>query len=156
MQPNSLHGKKILHIDDDKDFCTVVKTQLKTRVNSLLCYNTENGSHALHLLKKFPFDCVICDYTLQDMTGLNLMLNSRDLGVETPFVFLSSREERSIIDKTMEFGALAFHNKLTISRKFDLLMNVLVKAVEQPTPEREQEVDYRTDSEISPNYLHLR
>jgi DNA-binding NtrC family response regulator len=151
MKLHNLHGKKLLHVDDDQDYCQLTKTNIKTKIHSVIYYQTINGKHTLHLLKRFDFDCVICDYTLPDMTGLNLMLNSREMGIHIPFVFLSSREERSIIHTTMRYGAKAFHNKWQISQKFDELLNSLNSALDTRSESQHRYIDCGDDDTL-PNF----
>lgn len=155
MDFESLRGKKILHIDDDADFRLLLKTQLKARTPSLVVLSTINGHHALQLLRNHSFDAILCDYMLPDMTGLNLMIGCRDFGVDSPFIFVSSREEDSLISKTMQFGAHSFHNKLIIAKNIDILVNSLLDSVyrngNSPQP-RQPDEDERRDQPYLPRF----
>jgi len=65
-------GTRVLIVDDEPEFCSVVRKFLKGETYEL--YSVDCGQDALHLFGEAPaFDVVLLDLNLPDMNGFKLM-----------------------------------------------------------------------------------
>jgi CheY-like chemotaxis protein len=78
---------RILIVDDDAEFLSVTKEYLE-----LLGYDvtgTPSPSAALEAASHGKFDLIIADYKMPGRTGLALLEEIRENGVNTPFLLVS-------------------------------------------------------------------
>src|SRR5689334_11473557 len=77
--------KKILCVDDHKDFCELVAAVLTdVKVNS-----AHSMADAVLLATKEKYDLYLLDYHLPDGTGLELCLLLRGFDAATPILFIT-------------------------------------------------------------------
>jgi DNA-binding response OmpR family regulator len=78
---------RILIVDDDAQFLSVIKEYLE-----LLGYDVTgipSPSAALEAASQDEFDLIIADYKMPGKTGLTLLKEIRESGVNTPFLLVS-------------------------------------------------------------------
>jgi DNA-binding response OmpR family regulator len=71
-------------------------------------YEAPDGRQALELLQTQQPDLVLCDVTMPDINGLELLkrLRASELpSAQVPFVFLTAHGQKSDLIKGREFGA---------------------------------------------------
>lgn len=78
---------RILHVDDDKDEFELIKSQLLRIDEDLQIDWIGSGEQALAILEEQQFDCVLCDYQMPKLDGLQLLHALREKGNTVPFVF---------------------------------------------------------------------
>ena len=101
---------KILLIDDDTIFCTVVKKRLQ---NFHEIESISNPYTGLGMLLANDYDCAVIDYEMPELNGLELikLIRSDARLSETPTVLLTSYAETDIINRALEAGFDAFKLK---------------------------------------------
>ena len=70
--------KSILHVDDDIHDLELIKLQLARLSGELQIAWAESAELALAALEEGMFDCVLCDYQMPGMNGLQLLRNLRE------------------------------------------------------------------------------
>lgn len=96
--------KKILLIDDEKDFVDLVKKFLEMRGYAVI--PAYNGIEALEKTKELP-DMVLLDIKMPNMDGLEVLrrLRSNQDTVNTPIIMLTSKAETDSIFETQHLWA---------------------------------------------------
>ena len=94
---------KILLIDDDDIFNSVVRHKLKKN-HIVEC--TTNPYTGLGMLIMNEYDCVVIDYEMPNVNGLELIkvIRSNELTKNMPTVLLTSYAETDVIIKALESG----------------------------------------------------
>ena len=94
---------KILLIDDDDIFNSVVRHKLKKN-HTVEC--TTNPYTGLGMLILNEYDCVVIDYEMPNVNGLELInvIRSNELTKNMPTVLLTSYAETDVITKALESG----------------------------------------------------
>jgi len=64
---------------------------------------------------KQPFDLVICDWLMPEMSGIDLLKKIRDAGSDVPFLMLTVKTERESVMKAAKAGVTGY-----ITKPFDL------------------------------------
>lgn len=82
--------KKILHVDDERDTLTVVKTILEKEGYDVVSVN--RGTSALKEIKLDGFDLLIFDIMMPDMSGWELFTRIGKIKPDYKIIFLSILE----------------------------------------------------------------
>jgi DNA-binding response OmpR family regulator len=89
-------AKKILVVEDEASLAKILKFDLETA--GFLVKIASNGSEAYRLVQKESFDCLIIDWMLPSMNGVDLIKKLRSEKNKAVFVMLTA--------KTSEFDAI--------------------------------------------------
>lgn len=95
-------AERILIVDDEIRIARFVELELKYEGYEVhVCYNGRDG---LHILKESPFDLVILDVMMPDLSGIEVLRRIRQTS-DIPVIMLTAKGET--IDKVMglDFGA---------------------------------------------------
>jgi DNA-binding response OmpR family regulator len=92
---------KILLVEDDTGLCRMVKDWLTLEHHNLEIAN--DGKDGLEKLRFYKYDLVILDWTLPEMTGIEVLKEIRRLGLSTPVIMLTGRN--TVPDKEVGFDA---------------------------------------------------
>lgn len=126
---NSQGVIKILHVDDSRDYLLLAKARLSKLMEELSIDWAESGTDALKAMQSNDYNCVVCDFQMPDMDGMKLLETLRGEGDDTPFIFLSSRADKDIVERAKETGANGYCLKEFGPQNFVRLVNSIVKAL---------------------------
>ncbi len=112
--------QKILIIDDEENFCNLVKKNIE-KTGEFEAYTATNGNDGIKLIREIKPDLVLLDIMMPDMDGgdvVSIIRNDKSIN-DTPIVFLTAivREGEvnpqasftrgySILPKTVTVGEL--------------------------------------------------
>ncbi len=122
--------KNILIVEDEEKVATFIKKGLQTQ--NFVAEIAETGKEALQLLETKPFDLVILDIGLPDISGLEICKKIRETNTKIPILMLTALG--SVSDKLsgFEVGADDY-----LVKPFDFMeLLVRVKALLKRTLER--------------------
>lgn len=94
---------KILLIEDDIELATKIQSWLTPENKSVEIAAT--GNDALQLLSGFQYDLIILDWSLPDISGLQVLEKFRGANGKTPILFLTGRGEMDCKLAALEAGA---------------------------------------------------
>lgn len=99
VQPK-INGLKILLAEDDPVNQAILKEFLRSQSVDLVLVRT--GRALKDSLNSGAFDLVISDVQLGDSSGIDILKSSREMGISTPFLFISgdSSEKYSTLEST--------------------------------------------------------
>ena len=118
--------KKILLIDDDEDFCQVLKLTLAKKGYAV--ESTSSGSDGIEKLVRVKPACVLLDLNLWDTNGLDVLEQIKTRDKNLPVIMLTGHETVSSAVQAMKKGAFHYMPKPIDSEELDVLLE---KAVEQ-------------------------
>ena len=109
--------KKVLFVDDEALFITLLsKLLIDTGYESEECCFPKQ---ALKLLEDNLYYCIVVDYSMPDMNGIELAKiirsNNNEQIAKTPILLLTGWEELEIIDSAKKAGIDLFKQKNNIS-----------------------------------------
>jgi signal transduction histidine kinase/CheY-like chemotaxis protein len=96
---------KILIIDDDKvDTVTIIRSISHSGIiaNVESAFSAKEG---IEKIKTFNYDLVFLDYMMPDSDGISFLKKLRDLGIETPVIFVTSQGDEKIASQAILGGA---------------------------------------------------
>lgn len=95
--------KKILLAEDDFDFGTILKQFLELQRFAVTW--AKDGEEALVLIKKNNFDICVLDVMMPKLDGFSLAEKIIEIYPETPFIFLTARNQNNDKIKGLKLGA---------------------------------------------------
>lgn len=123
-------------------------------------YEADTGRQGLQLVHDHEFDCILLDYHLPDMTGIDFLVEITDaLGkIQVPVLKLTGTDDVAIAVEAMKRGARDYLIKDTEGRYLELLPAVIERVLgEQRMLEEKHhaEVKYRTLVEHIPSITYI-
>jgi len=82
---------KVLHVDDNVDDLELTRLRILQIDKELQIESAESVAEALQKAESDGFDCILSDYQMPDMNGLEFLQALRDRGVSIPFIFLTGQ-----------------------------------------------------------------
>lgn len=142
---------RILIVDDESELREIIVSNLKDNFPEII--EAKNGKEALELIKTTSFSLVISDVNMPEMSGLDLLVATKALGVQTPFVFITVSSDSENILKALRLGAFDF-----VKKPFDEdeLISVVNRAVEVGSRRNQimselKNIDPQTQEKITKN-----
>ena len=114
--------KKILIADDSSTMRLLLKMHLRGIGATII--EAADGQAALDKLSEEPFDMLITDINMPNMTGLELTKAVREKGISIPIIILTTKGEESDVEKGMSLGATGYLTKPVDPKE---LLNLIFK-----------------------------
>lgn len=145
---NTTDPLSILHVDDDPDLGALVKAYLE-RESSGIDYSVtteDDPERALERLssEETAFDCVISDYNMPRMNGIEFLRAVRSSFPELPVLLFSGEETADIAAEIIEAGLTDYLRKGLGTEQYTMLIRRVSHAVNSNgefDPEAETELD---------------
>jgi len=106
------HQVKLLIVDDNPDDRFLYKRLLQ-KVNGInwSILESENGEDGLDLCKKENPDCILLDYILPDIDGLEFLLQLKNMSLSVPVIMLTGQGDETVAVLAMKEGAKDYLSK---------------------------------------------
>lgn len=135
----AISGVRILLIDDDPEFCSLLNDYLELNSISLTC--AHDGQSSLDILDRRAFDLILLDMFLPDINGLDVLRRIRRMQ-SPPVVMLSAHNEETDRIIALEIGADDYVPKAFSSRE---LLARIRAVLRRCAPEQESAPPEKTD-----------
>ncbi len=137
-----MNSIKLLYIEDDKEQRTGLFTGLQS-LNFSVCA-VKSGADGLKKISKQPFDVVLCDLNMPDLSGLDVLTRIKSEKPNLPVIILTANGSVDLAVQSLRLGAFDFLLKpLQISK----VENTILQAVEK--------VKLRSELEQSQSHLQM-
>ena len=103
------HKKRILLVEDDPNFGTVLKDYLM--MNDYEVTHAKNGMEGFEKFKKDDFDLCILDVMMPYKDGFTLAKEIREKNTDVPIIFLTAKTMKEDVLKGYKVGADDYLNK---------------------------------------------
>ncbi|MBF0117339.1 MAG: response regulator [Desulfobacterales bacterium] len=130
---------KILIVDDNPDDIVLYKEYLKLDKEKIYSFfEAFTSFEGLEILKKNKVDCIIVDYNLPDMDGVEFIekLPQKDGAITLPIIALTGLGNENIAVEFMKKGAMDYLPKNNINP--DILIRTIRYAINQKQSELEK------------------
>ena len=102
---------RVLHVDDDRSILDLTAAFLDRELNSVSVTTAIDPGEALDRLEDGQFDCVISDYDMPEMDGLELFEAIREEHPLIPFVLYTGKGSEEIASEAVNAGVTGYFQK---------------------------------------------
>ncbi|SHG91130.1 response regulator [Halobaculum gomorrense] len=114
---------RLLHVDDDPEFADLTATFLE-RESDLLEVMTETSvTDALGTLGESAFDCVVSDYDMPELNGIEFLERVRVAYPDIPFILFTGKGSETVASEAISSGASDYLQKRPGIERYQLLAN---------------------------------
>ncbi|WP_049898908.1 bacterio-opsin activator domain-containing protein [Natrinema sp. J7-1] len=121
----------VLIVDTDPRFTDLAGERLERERDSIVTEAATSGADALEALEHRSVDCIVSDYELPEMTGLELVEHVRDDDPALPFILFTGRGPEEIASEAIAAGVTQYLQKESDKKQYALLANQITNAVDQ-------------------------
>ncbi|WP_439028334.1 PAS domain S-box protein [Haloarchaeobius sp. DT45] len=143
---------RILHVDDDDQLVSLVATFLERTDDTLEVHSATSAREGLALLQTAEFECIVSDYQMPEMNGLEFLDAVRKATPDLPFILFTGKGSEEIASDAITAGVTDYLQKRGGPDQYTLLANRIENAVHQYRSQRalvEREERYRKLTETA-------
>ncbi|MFD1645758.1 PAS domain-containing response regulator [Haloarchaeobius litoreus] len=130
---------RVLHVDDDDALLDLTKTMLEREGEDITVESACSASGAMTCLRENGrIDCIVSDYEMPEMDGLDLLETVRGSRPDLPFVLFTGRGSEEIASRALSAGATEYLQKGAGTDQYTVLANRIRNAVAKRRAERER------------------
>jgi len=127
---------RVLHVDDEPSFAELTAEFLE-RVDDRFEVHTETRARdGLARVTEEQIDCVVSDYEMPNMDGLEFLRAVREADEEVPFILFTGRGSEAVASDAIAAGVTDYLQKETGTDQYTVLANRIGNAVEQSRSRR--------------------
>lgn len=119
----------ILHVDDDPNFGKMAARFLKRENDRFEIDATESANAALELLSKENFDCIVSDYQMPGLNGIEFLRNVRENHPDLPFILFTGKGSEQVASEAISAGVTDYLQKETGTEQYEILANRIQNVV---------------------------
>ncbi|MCU4926512.1 GAF domain-containing protein [Halobacteria archaeon AArc-dxtr1] len=131
----------VLVVDNEPGLADLVASMLERERDCLVAESLTRPEAALALLDDGGVDCIVSDYEMPELTGLDLLDAVRDSDPELPFILFTGRGSEAVASEAIAAGVTQYVRKGRDEEQYALLANQIVNAV----------TNYRTEAALREN-----
>lgn len=131
--PPSTHTEDIhiLHVDDEPDFARLVAENLSAERDRFTVEWTTDPNDVTDILADHTVDCIISDYMMPELTGLDVFAEVQAVDPELPFILFTDTEGESVASEAISAGVSDYVIKGRIKDQYALLANTITTHVDR-------------------------
>ena len=121
---------RILHVDDDVGHLEMTKYNLESANPSFKVSSVASASEALDALSSGEYDCVVSDYQMHEMNGIELCVEIRKKS-DVPLIIYTGRGNEEVASKAFAAGVDDYVRKERDVAHYQLVSRRVMHAVEK-------------------------
>ena len=126
----------VLLVDDDADIGMFIKLKLSMEAPHFSIAFVESGYDCLDYLKTHTVDCILSDYQMPGMNGMELLLAMKGQGSDVPVIFVTGQGSEEVAREAFKNGAYDYFTKEVGFAHFARIINSVEQAVKQSAAEK--------------------
>lgn len=127
---SDLQSVEVLVIDDDSSFSEMTGTFLEQVTDSFEVVTCNSGEEGIEYFEENSVDCIVCDYEMPGLDGLEVLERVRELSV-VPFILFTGCGSEQVASEAFSKGATDYLQKGGKKSTFELLANRIEQYVEK-------------------------
>jgi len=129
----------VLHVDDDQDFCGLMVAYLEELDEDITVVSETVPRDGIATLSGEPIDCVVSDYEMPGMDGVEFLRAVREDYPNLPFFLFTGRGSEEVASEAIEAGVTSYLQKGG-TETYEQLVNRIQNAVSHYRSEQRAEV----------------
>ncbi|WP_167837315.1 hybrid sensor histidine kinase/response regulator [Halosimplex halophilum] len=148
-------GIRVLHVDDDRDVSELTATFLERADERFTVETAADAAEGLDRLEDCAFDCVVSDYEMPGLDGIEFLERVRESCPELPFILFTGKGSEAVASEAISAGVTDYLQKETGTDQYTVLANRVANAVEHARSQRRVERSERRLRKIVDSLPHL-
>ncbi|MFW6448977.1 MAG: PAS domain S-box protein [Halobacteriota archaeon] len=128
---------RVLHVDDEPEFGSLTANYLDRSSDDVSVESVTSAAAALERLEAASFDCVVSDYEMPGMNGLQLLRAVREDHPDIPFILFTGRGSEELASDAISAGVTDYLQKGAGAGQYAVLANRIRNAVDRHRSRRE-------------------
>jgi len=129
---------RILHVDDDPDFADMTATFIEGEDERFITEIATSADDGLDRLRDDEFDCIISDYDIPWMNGIEFLQTVREQYPDLPFILFTGKGSEAVASEAISAGATDYLQKQSGTEQYELLANRIDNAISQARSQQAQ------------------
>jgi len=129
---------RILHVDDEPEFADLTATCLEREDERFVIESATSAAEGREKLTD-EIDCVVSDYEMPGMNGIELLTAVRETYPDLPFILFTGKGSEEVASEAISAGVTDYLRKRSGTEQYELLASRIDTAVGQYRAERELE-----------------
>lgn len=121
----------VLHVDDEPNFASMTADLLEREHEQLSVETVHDAQAGLELLTDDEFDCVVSDFDMPEMDGIEFLEAVRERDPDLPFILFTGRGSEEVASRAISAGVTDYLQKETGLGQYELLANRIENVVDQ-------------------------
>ena len=130
----------VVHVDDDAGIVELAATYLERQNDRITVTTATNATGALEAITDTT-DCVVSDYEMPMMDGIELLNAVREEYPHKPFILFTGKGSEEIASEAISAGVTDYLQKGTNVEQYTLLANRIMNAVTQRAAEQQADME---------------
>ncbi|WP_394337738.1 PAS domain S-box protein [Halobellus sp. Atlit-38R] len=126
----------VLHVDDNESILDLSATFLEKNHNLLSVHSKLDVKEALDYLETNEIDCIVSDYDMPNLNGIEFLERVRERYPDVPFILYTGKGSEEVASKAISKGVTDYLQKRTGTEQYELLANRIDNAVAQRQSEQ--------------------
>jgi PAS domain S-box-containing protein len=122
---------RVLHVDDEAAVVELAAELLERESDRLTVSTETDPRDAVDYVAREPVDCVVSDYDMPGMNGVELLRTVRERKPDLPFVLYTGKGSEEIASEAISAGVTDYLQKETGTDQYAILANRIENVVEQ-------------------------
>ncbi|WP_324760912.1 hybrid sensor histidine kinase/response regulator [Haloarcula sp. GH36] len=114
---------EVLHVDDEPDFAGLTATFLEREDDQFTVETVTTVDKALERIDDRRPDCIVSDYNVPGMNGLEFLQAVRERYPDLPFILFTSKGSEAIASDAISAGVTDYLQKGSSTERYELLAN---------------------------------
>ena len=121
---------QVLHVDDEPAFTDLTATFLEREDEQLSVETADSAADGVALVDDPPPDCIVSDFNMPGMDGLEFLRAVREDYPELPFILYTGEGSEAVASEAIAAGVTDYLQKQTGTEQYELLVNRIRNAVQ--------------------------
>lgn len=130
---------RILHVDDNPDIAAMTETFLERENERFTVETMTNTREALNRVAANPPDCIVSDYDMPGLNGLEFLEAIREDYPELPFILFTGKGSEEVASDAISAGVTDYLQKESATSQYAVLANRILNAVEGFVAQQERQ-----------------
>ncbi|MDX1744840.1 MAG: PAS domain S-box protein, partial [Halobacteriales archaeon] len=133
---------RVLNVDDEPDYADLTAQYLSREDEQITVEVASDAEEALEVIQTHSIDCVVSDYDMPGMNGIDLLAEVRERHPDLPFILYTGKGSEEIASEAISAGVTDYLQKRPGPDQSVILANRIENAVAKARAERRAEDAY--------------